>query len=1401
MTPIVWGGWQTTWTGTRKESTVTERKEITGQSVTRKTTHNQWQDIQTTTTTTFQDTFTETFRDGTESRDGSRQLITEQFDQTSLGDRTISTEIVPTIRSRNIAFDGKGFLPQARMFAFFDGVNVTKYCVPKLIEIEMISGSFQVGETVNGTAAKNNYLWTDPPYIQFRVAVSNHKEGPHDAPTKRYLRNPYTDTQVATLALESFGGSVGQILAGGGGSSSIIPSTYSSTSTILNVDTISLANQPQGDFYGYIQNGMTLKGKNSGAEAKITNVRLVTDFTSTVQGSFYIPNPNSNKSPVFQTGERDFLLTDDPENDPSETTTTGKDIYTASGSVQTVQENIVSVRNAKIEDLYTSEDRAVSEQIGSETETATMGSESVEEVIATGRIRKGRRKKKKKKKGKKGGCFMPGTLMTLADGSQKKVEEIIVGDKLLGASNVVNEVKEVLNPKTNGRKLANINNKGYFVTEDHPFMTTDGWKSCNQEISNENYPDLEVNQLEIGDEIKCKGNEVEKVTSIEFKEVDADTDLHNFTLDGDHTYIANNFVAHNKRGGGRGGEKAGDPLAQSFFIKEEEGVFLTSCEVFFERKDPNEIPVTFQIRTMKTGLPTTEVVPFSEVTIDPDEITTSTNGSVPTKFTFESPVYLEGGTEYAMVLKSVSLKYKVFISRIGENDLITDEFISNQPTLGSLFKSQNASTWEPSQWEDLKFKLNRASFVTEGTVEIYNPILSRGNYQIPRLMPDALQTHSKKVRVGLSSAFSGKANDIFPNIGNTIYQQGSNVTGNLVGTAGAASGSLTVTRAGVGYTSAAASVASRTADTFTIAGVAMSTITGNGVNAKASVVYKEGSVVSATITSGGQGYQVGDVLGITTDLGINGRLSVVSIAATSELIIDNVQGVFLTGAGTTLMYGTADGDVGSTKAGVGSAICGAGGGTGAFITDGTIRSVTDGLHITVNHKNHGMYHEQNLVTISDVISDTIPTKLSVPYNNSSTDPITVDNIGILTSFENVSVAATNPGYVKIKNEIIKYTGVSAFSGQATLTGITRAQDSTSAENYLKGDLVQKYELGGVSLRRINRTHDFREVTDTNPITLDSYKIKLNMGEQGIGRSTSTVESYPALFLNQTKSTGGFDIHATQNMPFEVITPMIQNMTVADTTIEASIRTVSGTSINDGSGEGTDVPFVNKGNESIALDDINYLNSPRVIASRVNELNTATLNVLPGDRSFNISLRLLSGSNLLSPVIDTQRMNAILTSNRIDNVISDVTLDSRVDTLFEDPSSAVYVSKENILETSATSLKIIVDAHVNRFSDIRAFYAISNSQGSEPTFIPFPGYDNLDENGRVRTSDKSSGRPDALIAKSDPTGFTPENLEYKEYTFTANELPSFKSFRIKFLMTSTNQAFVPRLTSLKVIATA
>ena len=98
------------------------------------------------------------------------------------------------------------------------------------------------------------------------------------------------------------------------------------------------------------------------------------------------------------------------------------------------------------------------------------------------------------------------------------------------------------------------------------------------------------------------------------------------------------------------------------------------------------------------------------------------------------------------------------------------------------------------------------------------------------------------------------------------------------------------------------------------------------------------------------------------------------------------------------------------------------------------------------------------------------------------------------------------------------------SRSGTITGVTRAQDSTTAQNYVKGDLVQKYELGGVSLRRINRTHDFREVTDTNPITLDSYKIKLIWENKEL-KKHSDCNKLPYFILRSNKINGGLDIHA------------------------------------------------------------------------------------------------------------------------------------------------------------------------------------------------------------------------------------------------------------------------------------
>ena len=101
-------------------------------------------------TDVIEETLRTTTRTGTRTRDGRQTAVFESFDQSTIGDRTVSRDLIPFMRSRNVEFTAKQVLPLATMYAFFDGVDVTKYCVPKLLEISMVSGTFQVGETVEG---------------------------------------------------------------------------------------------------------------------------------------------------------------------------------------------------------------------------------------------------------------------------------------------------------------------------------------------------------------------------------------------------------------------------------------------------------------------------------------------------------------------------------------------------------------------------------------------------------------------------------------------------------------------------------------------------------------------------------------------------------------------------------------------------------------------------------------------------------------------------------------------------------------------------------------------------------------------------------------------------------------------------------------------------------------------------------------------------------------------------------------------------------------------------------------------------------------------------------------------------------------------------------------------------
>ena len=46
---------------------------------------------------------------------------------------------------------------------------------------------------------------------------------------------------------------------------------YSSSSTVLNIDINSLADEAKGSFYGYIKTGFTILGQTSKAQATVSN--------------------------------------------------------------------------------------------------------------------------------------------------------------------------------------------------------------------------------------------------------------------------------------------------------------------------------------------------------------------------------------------------------------------------------------------------------------------------------------------------------------------------------------------------------------------------------------------------------------------------------------------------------------------------------------------------------------------------------------------------------------------------------------------------------------------------------------------------------------------------------------------------------------------------------------------------------------------------------------------------------------------------------------------------------------------------------------------------------------------------------------------------------------------------
>ena len=783
-----------------------------------------------------------------------------------------------------------------------------------------------------------------------------------------------------------------------------------------------------------------------------------------------------------------------------------------------------------------------------------------------------------------------------------------------------------------------------------------------------------------------------------------------------------------------------------------------------------------EMRTVESGLPTQKVLPFGYIEKEPDDVNISQDGSVPTKFTFSSPIYLNGETEYAVVLRSSVTTYNAWIARMGEVDISTrnlpdaqQTIITQQPYLGSLFKSQNGGTWDPSQYEDLKMTLYSAQFTNStGVARFYNPKLDEGNKQIITLPENPIRILSKKATVGLGTTFAAPAGFI-PGV--TVTQEGNlTASAKLINTAGIASvgtKTFTITNAGVGYTPSSGSLV--------YSDVPMVALTGSGSGMVANVTVNNGQISAVNVTNGGKNFAVGDTVGVSTlglGNGSNAVLSVGIITSTNTLILDNIQGTFNSGVGTMTF------DNGSSIVQLGA---------GSTISSFDVDTTNDGLHMKVNHRAHAMHSFNNRVKIAGVESDVPVTTLSADYANDSTGDISVVSSANFDTFEGVGVGTTNHGYLKIGNEIIAYTGTASGS----ITGITtRGVDDSGSFSYDSGTEVKKYEFGGISLRRINKVHDMNNpnVTVPDEKDLDYYHIKLDMSSNGTDRSNS---SLPDRFFTSTKQSGGGDVTATQNIQFETITPNVQILTPPGTSVSGRARTISATSV-----DGSEESFIDQGFQSIDLGGQNHFDTPRMIASEINEIEQ--LDTLPANKSFTLEHIMVTTDFNVSPVIDLDRVNVCLTTNRINSPVSNFATDPNVRITGQDPCASTYVSKLIVLENPASEIKVSFAAYRRNSSDIRVFFKTLSEGSTENSmnvnFTPFPGTGNFTQGGTVLNSSAINGLPDSLTTPSTDFG-------YKDYDFTTGSIPRFTKFQIKIDMVGTNQAEPPYIKDLRAIALA
>ena len=413
--------------------------------------------------------------------------------------------------------------------------------------------------------------------------------------------------------------------------------------------------------------------------------------------------------------------------------------------------------------------------------------------------------------------------------------------------------------------------------------------------------------------------------------------------------------------------------------------------------------------------------------------------------------------------------------------------------------------------------------------------------------------------------------------------------------------------------------------------------------------------------------------------------------------------------------------------------------------------------VKVQHRDHGMYSTSNNVVITGVssgVSTTVATTALTTTSSSLT-------IASATNFPSSGTVT-----VKIANEIMSGT----ISG-TTLSSLTRGIGDSDAAAHAVGATVELYQVNGVPLTEINKTH-----TAIADIGMDSYTVSITSTPSVSGTSGDV-------------QIGGVSVFASENFRFETMQSAISALELTDTTISSTVRTTSATSP---SGSETSFQTTSAANaQPFPLGENFRFETTRMVASNINETNE-----LSGARSMFVDLGLSTTNPNLSPVIDLDRASMNLIANRVNNIdsSSDVypTTDFNASTEPDgDNNEAIYLTKRIALENPATSIRCFFAAAKKNNAEIKVLFKTLGSDESK----------DFDEKGF--TFFNTTGTTDSTVRNS------LSDTDFQDYRFTAGvtddgvgePLPEFSQFQIKIVMQSSDAANPPLIKDLRVIALA